>query len=263
LRLAKGKKKSKKQVSDDKRKGEILIEFGNLLEKIGKRIIICIFKALGITSKLLPVLLDKSDHKIYLNRERNSWIERQLLEGNTTLPCQYCYGLLGLMLKSFVKDGLQIHSDSGTFKDEFRFDTYELMPIDSKLEEFDVLVLPGKTLETITASYIEATAYNHEFSQESNEDHKYIEFFLEAQNGTTIDCRKVLQKSIITNIPEAYQRPIPVINDYSQTTHFTNRVKKFNPETTFKPFVEFATNITQLPGFLIKRGIFGEDSESE
>jgi len=236
-----------------------LPDFGNLLNKIGRRIIICIFKALGIPSGLISKLLNASDHKIYLNKERNSWVERQKLESEH-LSSSYSYGLLGLMLKSFSKDGLQIHSNSFYYK----FGDYEIMPIDSRLGEFDVVVLPGKTLELLTASYIEATAYNHDFSLEEEEEaHTYVEYTLEAPPGTPIDCRKILANSIITDIPEHYKQPIPVVNDLSQTTHFTKRVKKFNAETTFKPLIDFANNVTQLPGFLIKRGLFGEDSESE
>jgi len=229
---------------------DCLSPVANLFDKIGRRLMICILKGLGLNPNLSKTWVSKSDHKLYLCKERSTYLESVKVSGKA----HYGYGLLTMLPRSFNCDSLNIHSESALNSvSQYDENSYEMMRIDPHLEEYDIVILPGKTLENISAGYLEATSYNHDFQGEHN---IFTQFELEAPGGKFIDCKKIhTGNTVVKNIPKKFEKPLEIINDITQFTTVAKKKGRFNPNTN-------RGSAVNLPGFLFKRIIMGEDSES-
>jgi len=181
-------------------------------------------------------------------------------KGNYT-KFSYPYGLLCLRCKSFLSNGLMLNTDvSQRNMNIDSLSQYQPINIDEILGDYDIVVFPGTTLEHYTAGYYSATSYNDNFAEE---EHIYTHFELEAPNSIELNARKILDGSNMYIIPEEYLKPLPIINDYSQSTYTNRKQKRFDFFQDTKKIGDTVKGIVELPVFLFKVGVLKKDSDSE
>jgi len=236
-------------------------DMANLFIKVGKRILCALSDELNIKEEFnIGNMVTKSDHRLYLIKEKKSWLEK---EGHNRINHSLAYGFLGMRLRSFKNDGFELHSGEVRGVDQNK-KYYEPISVDKFIDDYEILVFVGKTLENITAGHFQATTYSDKFvSKDDNDDHRYVHFELEAKSGFFTNCKDILQDSKIVDIPPEYSKPIAINNDISSFSFTSHRVRTFDIKETNRKITDFTNSLFQVPGYLFKALVLKEDSESE
>jgi len=262
-----------KGLSGDEQYSTIIQELGNLLTKIGRRILIALSDYLHLKKECrFEKFILNSNHRMYLIKEDPEWMDSKKSSNHKEAKA---YGLLGFRIKSYKTNGFVLYPqvDQKTNKKLFlNNEEYVEIPMDDMIGDYEVVVFVGNTLEKFTAGRFLTTPYDDVFDNKKEEkekedkekeDHIYTHFELEVQDGSSFDPVRLLDGSIIKDIEEPYKLPFTISNDMSLFSFTTQLKRKFSFKDTNRKVSSFSNSLFQVPGYLIKTAILGQDSESE
>eukprot|EP01130_Rhizamoeba_saxonica_P002196 TRINITY_DN1202_c0_g1_i1.p1 TRINITY_DN1202_c0_g1~~TRINITY_DN1202_c0_g1_i1.p1 ORF type:complete len:465 (-),score=68.53 TRINITY_DN1202_c0_g1_i1:39-1391(-) len=184
--------------------GGSLQQLAEYLEDLSKRILSVIATDIGLDENCFTGLIESqhSNHKLEFGREKSKWIMSRDKINKKWCLCDH--GLLSIYVV--------LQSNNGGMRTNITNEELGTkIVLDSQLEICDLLVLPGKTLNSITAGYIPEASYRH--LQYSLDPRFYVKYYAEAPNNTVIDVVNLLSTTKLADqIPEQYQKVLRIDN---------------------------------------------------